>query len=121
MAGEIDTAHMVRVKPLKLRTAILFNLSVILCGCTVISQTSLEAQYLANQVQLYYGSQDTERYALLRQFNHEPESFDHRRLLEQLEGSSVSTGHAGGGSNSSDREPTVGVQSSNQQPQHTPP
>ena len=52
-------------------------------------QTSFEAQYLANQVQLYYNSQDAERCTLLQQFNHDPEKFDYRLLLEQLANSSV--------------------------------
>jgi hypothetical protein len=61
MSGEVDTAHL----------------------------TSFEVQYLANQVQLYYNSQDAERCTLLQQFNHDPEKFDYRLLLEQLANSSV--------------------------------
>lgn len=54
-----------------------------------LTQATHEAQYLAVQVQLYYGSQDAARYAMLRQFNHEPESFDHRKLVKQLMSSSI--------------------------------
>ena len=66
--------------------------STVIQGLVLSSpQTSFEAQYLANQVQLYYNSQDAERYTLLQQFNHDPEKFEYRLLLEQLANSSVAT------------------------------
>ena len=49
----------------------------------------LEAQFLANQVQLYYTTGDRERFALLKQFNHSPEKFNYQDLIEQLQSSSV--------------------------------
>ncbi|XP_065904273.1 ATP synthase mitochondrial F1 complex assembly factor 1-like isoform X2 [Dysidea avara] len=56
MAGEVDTAHL----------------------------SIMEAQYLANQIQLYYTSGDKERHHLLTQFNHHPNEFDYTKLIELL-------------------------------------
>ena len=44
-----------------------------------------EAQYLANQVQLYYGTNQSDRFALVKQFNHDPQNFDYNTLLVQLQ------------------------------------
>ncbi|GBP47448.1 ATP synthase mitochondrial F1 complex assembly factor 1 [Eumeta japonica] len=46
-----------------------------------------EAQYLANQFQLYYGTNDanTPEATLLHSFTHNPESFRHMDLVERLE------------------------------------
>lgn len=51
--------------------------------------TILEAQFLANQLQLYYAGDDQERYALVRQFNHDPEHFSYQKLVEQLQNSGI--------------------------------
>ena len=51
----------------------------------VFLQTPLEAQFLANQVQLYYASTDPQYFHLLRQFNLEPDQFDYRTLIDQLQ------------------------------------
>ena len=90
MAGELDTAHLVRY------TSLLHCIFISCCEYInlFIIQTPLEAQYLANQAQLYYNSGNSERYALLRQFNHEPDTFDHRKLVEQLSNSSIETASA---------------------------
>lgn len=47
-------------------------------------QTTIEAQNLANQTQLYYASQKGDLYAIVQQFNHDPEQFDYKELIEQL-------------------------------------
>ena len=49
----------------------------------------LEAQLLANQLQLYYGTNQTERYALVKQFNHDPDNFDYKAVLSQLQNTSL--------------------------------
>ena len=49
----------------------------------------LEAQFLANQVQLYYTTGDRERFTLLKQFNHSPGTFNYQDLIERLQGSSI--------------------------------
>lgn len=45
---------------------------------------TLEAQTLTNQMQLYYASQRADLYAMVRQFNHDPQHFDYKQLIEQL-------------------------------------
>lgn len=35
-------------------------------------------------MQLYYASQRPELYAMLRQFNHAPQDFDYKALIEQI-------------------------------------
>ena len=49
----------------------------------------MDAQCLANQVQLYYTTADPERYTLLRQFNHEPQNFQYTKLVEMLQTSAA--------------------------------
>lgn len=44
-----------------------------------------EAQFLANQVQLYYSGRDSAKTALLRTFHDNPEKFSHMDLVKQLE------------------------------------
>lgn len=44
----------------------------------------LEAQNLTNQMQLYYASKRHELYAMVRQFNHDPQQFDYQLLINQL-------------------------------------
>jgi ATP synthase F1 complex assembly factor 1 len=48
-----------------------------------------EAQFLANQLQLYYTSSDKARWLLVRSFNHTPEDFDYTLLIKQLEQSTL--------------------------------
>jgi len=55
-----------------------------------------EAQYLANQLQLYYDGRDAAKLALVRCFNVTPHLFDHTSLITQLE--SLSLGAKGAGS-----------------------
>ncbi len=55
----------------------------------VTHQSTLEAQFLANQLQLYYASNNVDRYAQVRTFNHDPDDFDHRALIDQLENSGI--------------------------------
>ena len=52
-------------------------------------QKTLEAQFLANQVQLYYTTADAKRFALVKQFNLSPATFNYEHLIEQLQGSGV--------------------------------
>ena len=47
-------------------------------------QSVLEAQFLANQIQLYYATGNKERHSLLQQFNHKPDTFDYNKLLELI-------------------------------------
>ena len=49
----------------------------------------MEAQFLANQVQLYYASSDLERFNLVKQFNFQPDEFDYQLLIEQLQNSGI--------------------------------
>eukprot|EP00041_Stephanoeca_diplocostata_P008169 m.118332 g.118332 ORF g.118332 m.118332 type:complete len:303 (+) comp17203_c0_seq1:199-1107(+) len=44
----------------------------------------MDAQFLANQVQLYYLG-DAEAYDVVKQFNHRPEEFDYNTLLTRLD------------------------------------
>jgi len=44
-----------------------------------------EAQFLANQVQLYYGGRDAPKWALVETFNRRPKDFDPNALISQLE------------------------------------
>ncbi|XP_071952799.1 ATP synthase mitochondrial F1 complex assembly factor 1-like [Antedon mediterranea] len=43
-----------------------------------------EAQFLANQMQLYYAHHDKERFALLKNFNTQPQNFKHMDVIAQL-------------------------------------
>ena len=55
----------------------------------IFLQTTLEAQFLANQLQLYYASKDQERYSLVRQFTHSPQNFDYSIIIAQLQNSGI--------------------------------
>ncbi len=77
MLGELEANNLVRI----------FSLSHY--DCFLCLQSVLEAQYLANQVQLFYASDDVERYALVRQFNHDPQNFDYQKLIEQLNNAGI--------------------------------
>ena len=45
----------------------------------------MDAQFLANQVQLYYASEDDSRQRLVTQFNSQPDAFDYTKLFEHLQ------------------------------------
>lgn len=47
--------------------------------------TAIEVQCLANQLQYYYTTKDPASKLTLHLFNKEPKSFDHMRLIRQLE------------------------------------
>uniref|UniRef100_A0A672IT59 ATP synthase mitochondrial F1 complex assembly factor 1 n=1 Tax=Salarias fasciatus TaxID=181472 RepID=A0A672IT59_SALFA len=53
-----------------------------------------QAQCLANQVQLFYGTQRQETYRLVETFNHHPADFKHMSVIAELEQSGLSS--AGG-------------------------
>lgn len=53
----------------------------------MILQNPMEAQFLANQVQLYYTTSDQGRFTLVRRFNQSPETFDYQDLIEHLQSS----------------------------------
>ncbi|CAH1261284.1 unnamed protein product [Diabrotica balteata] len=49
-----------------------------------------EAQCLANQLQMYYVQEDSEKKKLLEQFTNEPDKFKHIDLIKQIENLSIS-------------------------------
>ncbi|XP_024135107.1 ATP synthase mitochondrial F1 complex assembly factor 1 [Oryzias melastigma] len=51
--------------------------------------TVQEAQCLANQVQLFYGTQRQETYRLVETFNHHPADFKHMSVIAELEQSGI--------------------------------
>eukprot|EP00038_Savillea_parva_P012309 m.203727 g.203727 ORF g.203727 m.203727 type:complete len:397 (+) comp22223_c0_seq1:36-1226(+) len=46
--------------------------------------TLMDAQFLANEIQIYYLGEDAE-FDLVRKFNHDPQAFDHNEVLERLD------------------------------------
>ena len=48
-------------------------------------QSVIDAQFLANQVQLYYASEDDSSQLLVAQFNAQPDRFDYTKLFEHLQ------------------------------------
>ncbi|KAM6920899.1 ATP synthase mitochondrial F1 complex assembly factor 1 [Xenentodon cancila] len=50
-----------------------------------------QAQCLANQVQLFYGTQRQETYRLVETFNHHPADFKHMSVIAELEQSGLSS------------------------------
>ncbi|KAK7126776.1 hypothetical protein R3I94_018082 [Phoxinus phoxinus] len=48
-----------------------------------------QAQCLANQVQLFYGSQRLETFRLVENFNHQPKEFKHMSVIAELEQSGI--------------------------------
>lgn len=48
-----------------------------------------EAQCLINQLQMYYAQNDQSKLDLLKQFTHEPESFKHMDIINELENLSI--------------------------------
>ncbi|XP_070688517.1 ATP synthase mitochondrial F1 complex assembly factor 1 [Pempheris klunzingeri] len=57
-----------------------------------------QAQCLANQVQLFYGTQRLETYRLVETFNHSPADFKHMSVIAELEQSGLGTAVAPRGS-----------------------
>uniref|UniRef100_A0A8C2WUM3 ATP synthase mitochondrial F1 complex assembly factor 1 n=2 Tax=Cyclopterus lumpus TaxID=8103 RepID=A0A8C2WUM3_CYCLU len=57
-----------------------------------------QAQCLANQVQLFYGTQRQETFRLVETFNHHPADFKHMLLIAELEQSGLGSAVAPGGS-----------------------
>ncbi|CAG5862968.1 unnamed protein product [Menidia menidia] len=57
-----------------------------------------QAQCLANQVQLFYGTQRQETYRLVEMFNHHPADFKHMSVIAELEQSGLGSGASPGGS-----------------------
>uniref|UniRef100_A0A3B5L7V0 ATP synthase mitochondrial F1 complex assembly factor 1 n=1 Tax=Xiphophorus couchianus TaxID=32473 RepID=A0A3B5L7V0_9TELE len=57
-----------------------------------------QAQCLANQVQLFYGTQKQETYRLVETLNHQPEDFKHMSVIAELEQSGLGSAGAPGGS-----------------------
>ncbi|XP_054911713.1 ATP synthase mitochondrial F1 complex assembly factor 1 [Poeciliopsis prolifica] len=53
-----------------------------------------QAQCLANQVQLFYGTQRQETYRLVEMFNHQPEDFKHMSVIAELEQSGLGSAGA---------------------------
>ena len=76
MLGDVDTNSLVRIVTATNFVMQLFYYSF---------QSTVEAQYLANQVQLYYGTHQADRFALVKQFNHDPQNFDYNSVLAQLQ------------------------------------
>lgn len=62
-----------------------------------------QAQCLANQVQLFYGTQRQETYQLVENFNHCPTDFKHMSVIAELEQSGLGQAAPGGGSSGSQR------------------
>ena len=48
------------------------------------SQSVLDAQWLAYQVQMYYASESDRREEILKSFNIFPEKFDHMTVVKEL-------------------------------------
>ncbi|XP_041862380.1 ATP synthase mitochondrial F1 complex assembly factor 1 [Melanotaenia boesemani] len=57
-----------------------------------------QAQCLANQVQLFYGTQRQETYRLVETFNHDPTNFKHMSVIAELEQSGLGSPAAPGSS-----------------------
>ncbi|KAM3876052.1 ATP synthase mitochondrial F1 complex assembly factor 1 [Diretmus argenteus] len=57
-----------------------------------------QAQCLANQVQLFYGTQRQQTYRLVETFNHRPADFRHMAVIAELEQSGLGPAVATGGS-----------------------
>jgi len=72
------------------------EVSVCVCVCARVCvralsfQTVHQAQCLANQVQLFYGSQRQETFRLVESFNHAPTDFKHMSVIAELELSGLS-------------------------------
>lgn len=49
----------------------------------------LEAQCLANEVQLFYAQESLERTEVVKKFNHSPESFDHMDLIRYFNSAEI--------------------------------
>lgn len=51
----------------------------------IVFQNAFEAQFLVNQLQLYFSGSDVARTRLLEKFHFRPHEFKHNELLQQLE------------------------------------
>lgn len=60
-------------------------------------QTVHQAQCLANQVQLFYGTQRKETFQLVENFNHHPADFKHMLVIAELEQSGMGQAAPPGG------------------------
>lgn len=52
-------------------------------------QSVHQAQCLANQVQVFYGSERHETFQLVETFNHKPADFKHMSVIAELEQSGI--------------------------------
>lgn len=59
--------------------------------CHVFFQNAFEAQFLVNQLQLYFSGSDIARTGLLQKFHRSPDEFKHMELVEQLESLDLSS------------------------------
>ena len=50
-----------------------------------LRQSVQDTQFLANELQLYYATDNAERQQLLKTFNHNQEQFKHTDVIEQLQ------------------------------------
>lgn len=66
------------------------------CVCSLL-QTVHQAQCLANQVQLFYGTQRKETFQLVENFNHHPADFKHMLVIAELEQSGMGQAAPPGG------------------------
>ncbi|KAL6054221.1 ATP synthase mitochondrial F1 complex assembly factor 1 [Balamuthia mandrillaris] len=66
--------------------------------------TTVEAQYLTNQLQLYYLAEE-DKYRLVHTFNHKPQLFDYNLILDPLLDRSASPSSSSAPSSSSSSEP----------------
>ncbi|XP_046846707.1 ATP synthase mitochondrial F1 complex assembly factor 1-like [Xenia sp. Carnegie-2017] len=48
-----------------------------------------EAMFVANLIQLYYGTDDDNKLSLLKTFNHNPDQFNHMSVIEEMQRSTV--------------------------------
>ena len=51
---------------------------------SAVSQSVLDAQWLAYQVQMYYASNSRHREEILKTFNRFPDKFDHMMVVREL-------------------------------------
>lgn len=45
--------------------------------------------FVANLIQLYYGTDDDSKLSLLKTFNHYPDQFNHMSVIEEMQRSTV--------------------------------
>ena len=54
-------------------------------------QAPHEAMFIANLIQLYYGTDDEKKLSLLKTFNKNPDQFNHMSVIEEMQRSAVQT------------------------------